>query len=426
MMNKILAPVVLCALLGLLAGCSNNPARPMDQADEYIFAWQALKIFYIFQSDLPSDPFTFDGPADLYASLDERWTKYYTPREANKLLSLFTTESSAGIGIFFDFEGDTLFIRHVIENSPAEDAGLRKGDTLLAADGISLVGISTDSLFSVLSGDSAQPITFTVLRGASHLEITVYRGYFVAPTVITDTLDDVAAHISLFEFLDSTTYPAGTEQELRVALAQTAAFPVTILNMRSNPGGLVDQCVKVANQFLANGDIIICSTMREYDQTLGTGATVDFIYRDTSAAGTGTRKFIILVDGYTASAAEVVTSAIKDNLASCRIMGSNTYGKARGQILMGTTAGGLVKITSMTFTTSHGIDYNLHGLAPHVQLNYDVDWIKAAQDSAHIMAGIPKRALKAPAHGPTRAQVIELNRKMRGIPRMERIAVVKK
>jgi len=129
----------------------------------------------------------------------------------------------------------------------------------------------------------------------------------------------------------------------------------------------------------------------------------------------------VLIDEGSASAAEMLTTGLKDNRSDpdhVFSMGDTTYGKARGQILGSTPAGGIVRITFMTMTTKNGVDYNQVGLPPDTLLNNDSDWLDIAWQRAHAMAGLPRAKLPAGSHA---HDAIALNRRLLGAPRPERL-----
>jgi C-terminal processing protease CtpA/Prc len=137
------------------------------------------------------------------------------------------------------------------------------------------------------------------------------------------------------------------------------------------------------------------------------GITREVLYLSNAGGAALIRRFIVLVDSNTASAAEILTAALMDNRSDIVMMGVNTRGKARGQVSGYTPAGGIAKITSMTLTTSQDLDYNDVGLPPDVMLDDSLDWLEEAYNRALLDLGISSKTLAG-----TRSHLknLELNR----------------
>jgi len=411
----------------LWTGCV-NPASPdftsRDDLDVYLDAWSWLNIYYLFQDELPKDPFAFTDPSALYNSVSDPWTVYFPPEQAAGFMSNFSTGNEGGLGIFYQVRNNKFCIISVIPGSPAFHS-LFKGDTLTAVGNKPVDSTTTrDTLASWLHDSAGSSVTLWVLRpGVGTVSALITRGPFIAPTVIADTLDANVAYIALFEFMDNTTVSGGTSAELTPILAQTASFPVRILDLRGNPGGFVQQCLDVSGAFLKSGDTIVRAKIRD------PGRTFDTVFLAAGSASEANKKIIILVDDSTASAAEMLTAGIQHNDSSAYIMGVHTYGKARGQVVIPATLRGAVKITVMAMTTADGVDYNHTGLMPDtVMSNSDkTRWLEIAHNRALDWLGVPHKTTAAAIQEVSdRISDIELNRKLLGTKRSEKFSWIKR
>jgi C-terminal processing protease CtpA/Prc len=181
----------------------------------------------------------------------------------------------------------------------------------------------------------------------------------------------------------------------------------------------------MTSNFLNTGDTIIRFHQREVLPDRNEGITVDTAYlSDASHANARFPKpTILMVDSGSASAAEIFTAAILDKRTDIKVMGCNTYGKARGQYFLPTPGGGLARITYAKLMTSKGYDYNEVGLAPTIPLATGTDWLDAAYRQARSDLGLPMlKTHIAGAHSRTRD--IELNRKLLGLRKEERLTVL--
>ncbi|MFH0922167.1 MAG: S41 family peptidase [Fibrobacterota bacterium] len=136
-----------------------------------------------------------------------------------------------------------------------------------------------------------------------------------------------------------------------------------------------------------------------------------------------TAKFVILVDSMSASATELLTTALQTNRPDIPVLGCHTYGKARGQVMLSTPSNGLAKMTFMTLKTAQGVDYNEVGLIPGLPLVPGTDWLDAAYHRARVLIGSPVPKERAEVR--VRSRVIELNRKLLGIRRNEPLPMVR-
>lgn len=353
-------PVLLAA-----SGCINPTETKRDI--EFEFCWDALSMMFIFQDRLPADPYVYDTPARLYESVNDPYTKYLLHDQAVSLMTSMTTENG-GIGILVDSVGTGYAILVVIPNSPGEAAGLLEGDTIVAADGNLLAGLALSEAREYLRGEIGEEKTLSIKRADDTLDIIVILGTYYAPSVYTDSLDSVTAYIALIMFSETTVHPQGSAGEMGDALDETAWAEYTILDLRDNGGGLLSQCVDITSEFVPEGTEIILVSDR-VPVTNYYAVTQDTIL---TAAGGGKaldRKLYVLVNGNTASAAEILLSCLQDQRASTLTVGTVTYGKGSGWRYYWTPEDAMVTVTSVLLTPIIGEGYNLVGITPDIVID---------------------------------------------------------
>lgn len=423
-----LIPALLLALN--YSSCQTDSRTAADIASpekhtDLLFSWAYLKQLYIFQDELPADPYAFRTPQDLFHSLTDPWTEYYTPEEGALLMDyLFSTENEAGIGIFIQSKDSLFYIRKIIPGSPAASSALMNHDTLLAADGITLVGVSRAELSHRLSGSAGSQVTLTVKRNAQNFDVTLTRGPFSIPSVITDALDSDVVYIWATEFTEND-QGIGTGEEWENALAATRTYDVTLLDLRSNTGGLLEESIQMASSFLPAHTPIIRTRERDTDERTGITTTRDSLYSSPGVAGTAAaRKFVLLVDSMTASASEVVTTAILESRNDIPILGDTTYGKGRGQLIVFGFDGGLAKITAMSIRSGLNVDYNGRGLVPDSLVLADENTVleKGFRTALQLIGRSGKVAA-----GPSMDPVADLsfNRRMLGVRPREPLKIIR-
>jgi len=366
----VLAVVISCAPLRAI---SNRVISP-----EYMFAWDFLDVFFLFRENLPRDPLSFASPVQLYESVNEPFTAYYTPSQAGRILSALGT-SSAGLGVRLDSAESGYAIREVFPNTPAQKAGLQKNDTLTSINGKKTAGLSARKISNLLTGERGDQRALEVARGNEHFAVTVAIDEFLAPSVFSDSLTPQVAYIFISSFFTHTAYPGGTAEEFRKALQETAWAERTILDLRDNPGGEIGQAVKVVSEFLPAGTPIVKAKERILDPNTSQGITVDSVWvsleRHSCAVN---RKFFVLMNHNTASASEFLIASFEAHRPDIVSIGTRSFGKARGQAVVITPDSGLSVVTFALIIPIEGPSYDMIGIEPKVQLGRHEDALDKA------------------------------------------------
>jgi C-terminal peptidase prc len=360
--------------------------------DELEYKWNLfyLKTRFFFREKFPQQLDTIQDVQDLYAqiNLNDRYTVYIDSSEAeefSRMLLTTTRPGAIGIVLTSSSEGDTLIIKHVASGSPAEFSGLEKGMKILEVNDTSVVGDSSLLLFNRLTeGDSGTPLELTVLDGKEQVTFSLVKDVVDFPSVYTDTLDSYA-HLQIFSFTPSTYDGKSTSIEFREALRATENFPVTLLDLRDNPGGSVSQVLDMCNEIIPEGIII-----REEIRGLNSDSIPRYVsriyYAHSGGAGEG-RQFILLADSNSASASEIFISALME-AEGIPMVGEITFGKGIGQILEYTPAQGITKVTSTLYKTRKNQIYHEKGIEPsHTASEPDI--LVSALELAREMEGRP-------------------------------------
>jgi C-terminal peptidase prc len=396
--RKISFAFVVFLILLLLVGCTQPTKLPPNQAQrgstEYNFAAEILYDFFIFPDSLPADTFGFATPQALYQSVNERWTVYFPPDSAQQFLNFLTTQSG-GMGVLLDSVANGFVIKQVFPNSPALAAGLMKGDTIDSINGSSLAGVSFDVFLSIAGGNIGDQKTLHIIRASGPVTIVVTLGTYLAPSVFADSLDSTAAYIYLWIFSSQTDMPGGTTEEMDSALVATQWAPYTVLDLRGCPGGDIDQCVGVCGRFIADNTPIIRIHEWLLDTVRQTISLVDTELVSSFRGASLSRRFVLLVDSNTASAAEILTSCLMSDRPDITTMGTRTFGKARGQVLYMTPDTGLVKVTYALLKPVVGQPYDLVGIQPDISVPPDSDAITVAEALIAQNTGATKRLASA-------------------------------
>lgn len=256
----------------------------------------------------------------LTAALDP-YTRYVPPAEAKAAQGRRRGEGGIGVRTVPAAEGAAII--EVVPESPADHAGLSQGDRILAVDGRRLRGLSDEAIGALLSGEEDSRVVLSIrqMRGGTTRQVAIIRALVVAPSVQRDRRGDIA----IFRI---TTFNRLTDQHLARALmdAQTAPAPLggIVLDLRGNRGGLLRQAVAVVDLFLAQGEIVA---------TRGRHPDAARTYVAAGADLAGRLPMVVLVDGATASAAEIVAGALQARQRAA-VVGSSTLGKGLVQTVV--------------------------------------------------------------------------------------------
>ncbi len=260
-----------------------------------------------------------------------------------------------GIGVEVDLRRNQITIIAPIEGSPAERAGLLPGDRIVAIDGQTIAGKRADELIRLMRGEPGSIVAITIEREGVE-KPTVFkltREVIDVASVAGKLLDGNIAYLRIKQF------QRGTQTELLDQVGrlrdQSPKFRGVILDLRNNPGGLVNEARGVADEFLPGG--VVYTTRHR-------GLIVD----DARASSSGALQetpLVVLVNGYSASAAELVAGALKDH-GRATVVGSQTFGKGSVQSIIDLSGGNGLRLTTMRYYTPSGHAVQARGITPHV------------------------------------------------------------
>jgi carboxyl-terminal processing protease len=328
-----------------------------DEAAFQIF-WEVWAIVQRdYYGELPSmQEVAYAAIRGMLNTVDDPFTSFVTPQEA-AIRAEDDSGEYEGIGAYVDLDEDgKLIIVAPFEGSPAETAGLRPEDRIIAVDGVSIVGLSLSEAISKVRGPAGSEVVLTVEReGEQSFEVTVTRDRFELEISEAEMLEDDIGYIRLREFGSL----AGDEltADLEELLAQNPRG--IILDLRYNPGGWLDQALKVSDVFLDDGVIL---TQRWKD---GSEQVFEAQAGDIGEAV----PLVVLVDRGSASASEIVAGALQDHDRAI-LIGEKTFGKGAVQTVHTLSDGSQLVVTSaMWFTPDNQLIHG-EGLNPDIEVPY--------------------------------------------------------
>lgn len=356
---------VACAGFALfLAAClMDSPATSTSAGSELDFNYWLLGKVYFFD-DLPEN--TFTTTAALYAAIPDKYTRYSEPSEADSAeTSLTTSVIPGGIGITLaSYSGETypLKVYRVYPESPAERSGVPRYATLLDLNGTSLEGDTQGAAYTAAL-NAADSVYLTYAYEGDTLTAAMKKETIYAPTVFLDTLTTGHQLLTITEFASSTyDRTNGTVGELKTLASELDLAGTIVLDLRSNPGGNLSQCIAAADVFIESGTLLQIQEKLLYSSGESKLKTLTYT---ASAGGAGEGgSYLLFFNSGTASCGEVFSMALMRNSATVETVGTTTYGKGIGQSVYHTQAGGLAVITTMQLYDAEGETYHGVGLAP--------------------------------------------------------------
>lgn len=350
------------------------PATPTGTSSdlEKLFEpfWQAWKLVHEQYVDQPVDDTALMRGAirGMLQALGDEHTSYMDPEATKQMNAALQGEEYGGIGAWVDTRGEFLTIISAMPGSPAEKAGLRNGDQVIAVDGQDMTGIDGESVRLKIIGPAGTKLHLTIKRPSETepLEIDLVRANIKPPSVESRMLDGDVGYVHLYEF------GANTSSELRKALQTLIAQkPVgLILDLRNNGGGYLQSAVDVSSEFIGDGVIL-------YEQ-YGDGTRKTY---NAKPGGLATDiPLVVLINEGSASAAEITAGAIQD-LGRGKLMGVTSFGKGSVQVVTDLQDdNGSVRITIAHWLTPNGRTIHKIGLTPDVEVKLTQADIDAKTD----------------------------------------------
>ncbi len=316
--------------------------------------------YYYQEEDINTDAMIEGMYAGIVDSLGDPYSVYYTAEEWKQMMQ-DTEGIYYGIGAYISLDKTTGFgkINGVIENTPAQDAGLRENDIIYKIDGESAQGLDLTEIVSRIKGEEGTTVHLTIYREgeSDYLEMDVVRRQIESPTVNYEMLDDHIGYIQITEF-DDVTVNQFDEAMKEIQKADAAGL---ILDLRSNPGGSLSAVVDISRQLLPEGLIVYTEDR--------SGKRVEY-----SCDGDHEIRIplVVLVNGNSASASEILAGAIKDYEKGL-LVGTTTFGKGIVQRILPLTDGTAIKLTVSAYYTPKGNNIHNIGIEPDIICEFDGD-----------------------------------------------------
>ncbi len=314
-----------------------------------------LESFYFGDVD---DETAKDNIYKVYlSSYGDKYTMYYTADEY-KALKESTNGKFYGIGAVCQLSGEGgVLLVDVYDNGAGYQAGLRSGDRVVNVDGRDITDMELSSAVALIKGDKGTSVTLEVIRGTERLTFSAVRDAVEAKTVSYTLLDNNIGYLSISQFEEVTTkqFKAAVED------LQSQGMKGLVIDIRNNPGGLLDTVVGMLKYMLPDGLIVYTEDKQ--------GNRKEYKGQDNDEFNL---PLAVIVNGNSASASEIFAGAIQD-YGKGTIIGTQTYGKGIVQTVKPLTDGSAIKFTIAKYFTPKGQDIHGKGVTPDMVVEYDTD-----------------------------------------------------
>ncbi len=306
-----------------------------------------------YYKDIDQDKLVNGAINGMIESLDDPYSDYMTKEEAEKFHESISS-SFQGIGAEIQEKDGNIVVVSPIKGSPAEKAGIKPNDIILAVDGKSIHGMSATDAVMLIRGKKGTDVTLSVQKAGSDepTEIKITRDDIPLNTVNAEMMDNGIAKVQITSFSEN------TYKELQDALAdmEKQGMKGLVIDLRQNPGGLLDQAIKISNLFVPEGKLIL-----QVEDRNGK--------REKIAAEGGKKIDVpvsVLIDGGSASASEIFAAAVSQS-ANIPLVGEKSFGKGTVQTASDFNDGSNIKFTTAKWLTPNGDWIHTKGIMPDVE-----------------------------------------------------------
>jgi carboxyl-terminal processing protease len=356
--KRVLLVVLVLVSASFLIG-AGMAKRVLARGDDYENLRVFTEVLSLVQSnyveDIENKKLVEGAIKGLLKTLDPHTS--YMPPEIYKEMQVETEGQFGGLGIEITVRDDQLTVVSPIEDTPAFRAGLKAGDRILKIDGEITKEISLLDAVRKMRGPRGTPVTITIMREdfEAPKDFTITRDVIKIHSVTYRKLDDTLGYVRLRNFHKTT----GDELEEALRDLEEQKISGLVLDLRNNPGGLLNQAVDVVDKFVGKDQLIVYTQGRVRNQNMRFSSKGDRPHLEYP--------LVILVNGGSASASEIVAGALQDH-GRAIVLGTQTFGKGSVQTIIPLSDGSGLRLTTARYYTPKGYLIQGHGIAPDIKV----------------------------------------------------------
>ncbi len=345
--------------LNKVQGVINKDSPAGVRADFNIFwdAWKTATDKYVDRKTIDPQKMVYGAVEGMVASLGDPYTSFFTP-DQSKMLEDDINGSFSGIGAEIGFKNGVLTIIAPLKNSPAQKAGLRAGDRIGKINDVFTGALSLEEAVLKIRGERGTEVTLNIMRDEFEepRDFIIVRDIIRVPLVELRMEQGDVAYIQLFNFLGN------VDQEFQMIARQALARGAkkVVLDLRNNAGGFLDSAIETASFFIPEGEVVAI-------EDFGNNSKQRNEFRSNGYRYFQTMPVVVLIDGGSASAAEIVAGALRD-ARNITLVGEKTFGKGSVQEVVDLESGTSIKITVAKWLTPLGASIHEQGIEPTIKV----------------------------------------------------------
>lgn len=340
--------------------CKSSAQEESIYEDLSLFTEAMKKVQELYWTNVKTKDLIYGALKGMLSSLD-RYSSFMTPDQF-KEMKVETEGSFGGIGIEIGMENNMLTVIAPIEDTPAFRAGIKSGDKIIEINGESTQGMSLVDAVKRLRGPKGTSVTITILREGlkEPKKITIVREIILIKSVKYKLIEPGYGYVRIAQFQERTS--SDLKNALDTLQKSGGELKGLILDLRSNPGGLLDEAIRVADLFLDSGIIV---------STDGRLESQKHVFKAESGNDYTKFNIIVLIDKGSASASEIVAGALRDNNRAV-LLGSTTFGKGTVQTIYPLQDGSALRLTTAHYYTPKGTSIEEKGITPDIVFEPEV------------------------------------------------------
>lgn len=315
--------------------------------------WQAIRNDYLNRSYASKED-AYTAVREMLKKLEDPYTRFMDPEEFRNM-QIDTSGELTGVGIQIaqDEETKKLVVISPMEDTPASEAGILAKDIIAKIDGKSTEGMDVNDAVKLIRGKEGTSVTLTIQRGNQEIDYPLTRAKIEIHPVRFNVQNTPGGKLG---YIRLTQFSANAAEEMRDAIQDLESQQVTgyVLDLRLNPGGLLYSSIEIARMFIDDGTIVSTVNRQGEDDR-----------QEANHRALTDKPMVVLVDGGSASASEILSGALQDNKRAT-LVGTQTFGKGLVQSVRGLGDGSGIAVTIAKYLTPSGRDINKHGIAPDV------------------------------------------------------------
>jgi len=373
--NLIIIGLILTACIsgvgiGFYLG-SDSTARNYDRLSEKISLSALLDVLNILEQkyvgDLDYQELLYGSIRGLVKGVGDDYTVYFDPEQA-EMFKEDISGSFEGVGMEIGIRDGQLTVIAPIEGTPAFKAGILAGDKILKIEDTLTADLTVEEAARMIRGKKGTPVKLTIYREEWNepKEIEIIRDVIVIPWVKLEFVDENIAHLTIAQFTENVSSQC---EQVAQEIIDSGTDKI-ILDLRNNPGGLLDKAQEIAGWFLEKGDVVL------YER-LSDGSEIE--YRAKGNEKFTNHKLVVLINQGTASAAEILAAALKENRKDVKLIGEKSFGKGSVQEAVDFREG-LVKVTVAYWLTPKKKMIEKFGLEPDITVKMTEEDYKNQKD----------------------------------------------